>query len=186
MPFGSLWLPVVVSAAAVFLVSSLFHMVMKHHRADYRKLPGEDAVGEAMRKHAAPPGVYPIPYVADPSAMKDPAVRKRFEDGPVAVVTVLPNRPFAIGKSLTQWFALSLFIGFTAAYVARHTLSPGADGLLVMRITGAVAFTGYGLGYFQDSIWKGIPWANSLWGLADAAVYAVVTGVLFRVFWPGA
>ena len=186
MPFGSLWLPVVASTVAVFFVSSLLHMVLKYHRADYRKLPDENAVGEVMRKHPASPGVYVIPYCVDPGEMKKPEVIERYEAGPVALITVLRNGPPALGKNLVQWLALSFLISFTAAYVARHTLAPGAEGMLVLRITGAVAFAGYGFGYFQDSIWKGIPWANSVRGLADSLVYAVVTGVLFRVFWPGA
>jgi len=186
MPFGSLWLPVVVSTAAVFFVSSLLHMVLKYHRADYRKLPDEDAVGEVMRKHPAAPGVYVIPYCTDPAAMKDPAVRKRYEDGPVALMSILRNGPPALGKNLAQWLALSFLISFTAAYVARHALAPGADPMLVLRITATVAFAGYGYGYFQDAIWKGMPWSNTARGLFDALVYAVVTGVLFRVLWPAA
>ena len=45
---------------------------------------------------------------------------------------------------------------------------------------------GYGLGYIQDSIWKAVPWSNSLRGLLDAAIYAVVTGLVFRLLWPAA
>ncbi|HSN88945.1 MAG TPA: hypothetical protein VL025_19430, partial [Thermoanaerobaculia bacterium] len=84
MPFGSLWLPVVVSAAAVWFLSSILHMVLKYHRADYRPLPDEDAVAQALRAAQPGPGIYFLPHHSDPSAMKDPAVRKRFEDGPVA------------------------------------------------------------------------------------------------------
>jgi hypothetical protein len=186
MPFGSLWLPVVVSTAAVFFVSSFLHMVLKYHRADYKKLPDEGAVGDAMRKHPGSPGQYLIPHVVDPSAMKDPAVRKRYDDGPVALITWFPNGPPAMGKTLPQWFALAFVISFTAAYIARLTLAPGADGMLVLRLTATVAFAGYGYGYISESIWKGAPWANTLRGLVDSLIYAVVTGVLFMVLWPGA
>ena len=184
MPIGSLWLPVVVSAAAVFFVSSFLHMVLKYHNADYRKLANEDDVAAAVRKGSPAPGVYFIPHTADHRQMKDPAVQKRFADGPVALVTVLQNGPPAIAMHLAQWLGFSLLVGFVTAYVARHTLTLGADGMLVMRMTGAVAFAGYGLGYVQDSIWKGIPWANSFRGLLDAAIYAVVTGIVFRLLWP--
>lgn len=186
MPFGSLWLPVVVSAVAVWLVSAIIHMVLKYHRADYRRLPDEESVAGALRKGAPAPGVYTIPYYPEPSQMKDPAVRKRYEEGPVALLTVLRNGPPAIGKALVQWLLLCLLVSFVASYVARHTLAPGTDGLTVLRITGTIAFIGYAFGYFQDSIWKGIPWAVSLRGIADAAVYAVVTGLVFRLLWPGA
>lgn len=186
MPFGSLWLPVVVSAVAVFVVSSIIHMVLKYHRADYRQLADEEAVAQAVRRVGPPPGLYQIPYCSDASQMKDPAVRKRFEEGPVALLTVVRSGAPALGKYLLQWFLLCFLVSFTAGYVARHTLSFGADGLEVMRITGTVAFAAYAFGYFQDSIWKMIPWSNSLRGLLDAALYALTTGLVFRLLWPAA
>lgn len=185
MPFGSLWLPVVVSAVAVWFLSSILHMVLKYHRADYKGLSDEDAVGQAMRKAAPAPGVYFIPYCADPSMMKDPAVRKKYEDGPVAMISVMRNGPPAMGKYLAMWFLFCLLVSFVASYVARHTLAPGADLLEVMRITGTVAFAGYGFGYFQNVIWRAEPWPNALRGLFDAALYALTTGLVFRFLWPG-
>jgi hypothetical protein len=186
MPFGSLWLPVVVSAVAVFIVSSIVHMVLRYHRADYKQLPDEESVASAVRTAGPAPGLYVLPYCPDPSAMKDPAVLKRYEDGPVALLTVMRNGPPAMGKYLLQWFLLCLLVSFVVSYIARHTLAPGADPLTVMRITGTVAFAGYGVGYFQDSIWKAIPWSNSLRGLLDALIYGVVTGLVFRLLWPAA
>lgn len=186
MPFGSLWLPVVVSAVAVWFLSSILHMVLKYHRADYKKLPDEDGVAQAMRRAAPAPGVYFIPYVAEHTMLKDPAVRKRYEDGPVATISVLRNGPPAMGKYLGMWFLFCFLVSFVAAYVARHTLPTGASGLEVMRITGTVAFLAYGFGYFQDVIWKAVPWPNALRGLFDAALYALTTGLVFRLLWPGA
>lgn len=188
MPFGSLWLPVVLSAVAVFFVSAILHMVLKYHRADYKRLANEDAVAPALRQAspAPAPGVYMIPHAMDPGQMKDPAIQKKFVDGPVAIITVLRNGPPNLGKHLAQWFLFCLLVSFVTAYVARHTLASGTDGLEVLRLTGTIAFIGYGFGYFQDSIWKGIPWSNSLRGILDAAVYAVVTGLVFRFLWPGA
>ena len=186
MPFGSLWLPVVLSAVAVWIVSAVLHMALKYHRADYKQLAGEDAVAPVLRKAATEPGVYAIPYSMDPGHMKDPAFQKKFVEGPVALITVRRNGPPNLGKHLAQWFLFCLLVSFVTSYVARHTLAPGADGLEVLRLTGTVAFIAYGFGYFQDSIWQGIPWSNSLRGLIDAAVYAVVTGLVFRFLWPGA
>lgn len=183
MPFGSLWLPVVVSAVAVWFVSAILHMVLKYHRADHKRLPDEEAVARALRPVPAP-GVYFTPYVPDPSQMKDPAVCKRYEEGPVAIITVLRSGMPAMGKYLVQWFLFCFLVSYTTAYVARHTLSFGTDGLEVLRITGAVAFVAYGFGSIQDSIWKAIPWANSLRGLLDAVIYALVTGLAFRLLWP--
>ena len=186
MPFGSLWLPVVVSAVTVWLVSAVVHMALKYHRADYRQLADEDSIAQAVRRVGPAPGLYVMPYLMDPSRMKDPAVRKRYEEGPVALLTVLRNGPPAMGKHLVQWFLYCLLASFVTGYLARHTLSPASDGLKVMQITGTVAFAAYGFGYFQDSIWQGIPWSNSLRGLFDAALYALTTGLVFRLLWPAA
>ncbi|HEX9944080.1 MAG TPA: hypothetical protein VGG03_18875 [Thermoanaerobaculia bacterium] len=185
MPFGSLWLPVVVSAVAVWIVSAIVHMALRYHRADYKQLADEESVAQAVRKLGPGPGLYVMPYCVG-SQMKDPAVRKRYEEGPVALLTVMRNGPPNLGKHLVQWFLFCLLASFVTAYVARHTLAPGTDGLTVLRITGTVAFVAYGFGYFQDSIWKAIPWANSLRGILDAALYALTTGLVFRLLWPGA
>jgi len=186
MPFGSLWLPGVVSAVAVFVLSAILHMVLKYHKADYKELRDEDSVAQAIRKSGPGPGVHFIPYCSDYSKMKDPAFRKKFEDGPVAIVTVLRPGPPNMGKSLSLWFLLCLLVSFVVAYVARNTLTYGADGIQVLRVTGTVAFVAYAFGFFQDSIWKGIPWSNSLRGIIDGLLYSVVTGLVFCWLWPAA
>ena len=48
-----------------------------------------------------------------------------------------------------------------------------------MQVTGS-SLLAYGLEYFQDSIWKGIPWSDSLRDLLDAVLYALATGLIFR------
>ena len=65
-----LWLPILLAAVLVFVASSIRHMVIPWHRADYGKLPGEAAVLEAMRGKRVPPGAYMFPM---PSSMKDMA-----------------------------------------------------------------------------------------------------------------
>jgi hypothetical protein len=186
MPFGSLWIQVIVSAAVVFLASSVLHMALKYHRADVRALPNEDAVREALGKGDPAPGLYFSPHCVDMKQMKEPAVREKFEKGPVAMITVYPKGAPAMPKHLALWFAFSVFVSFVAAYVARHTLHPGDDGMLVMRITGTVAFAGYGLSHVSDSIWKGQPWGNTARALCDGLVYSVLTGLTFRLLWPAA
>lgn len=186
MPFGSLWLPVVVSAVAVWLVSAVLHMVLKYHRADFKQLADEDAVAPAVRSAAPAPGVYVIPYCSDMSKMKDPVFVKKYEDGPVALITLMRRGMPNMGKLLGQWFLFCFLVSFVTGYVARHALGFDTDPLTVLRITGTVAFIGYGFGYVQDSIWHGWPWSNTARGLLDALIYGLVTGLVFRFLWPGA
>jgi hypothetical protein len=186
MPFGSLWIPVVVSAVVVFVISAILHMALKYHRADYKALPNEDAVREALGKGTLPPGIYQLPYCASSQEMQDPAKKAKYEAGPVGIVTVIGNGTPAMGKYLGQWFVFCGVVSFVAAYVARHTLHPGSDGLLVMQITGTVAFSAYGFTNVLDSIWKGQPWSNTARSLFDGVIYAVATGAIFCTLWPKA
>lgn len=184
MPFGSLWIPVLVSAAAVFLGSSILHMVLKYHSADMKGLPNEDAMREALGKQKPGPGQYFVPYCAGHKQMSEPAMKEKFEKGPVAMITVFPNGAVAMGRVLSQWLGFILLVSFVASYVARLTLSAGADGMLVLRVTGTVAFAGYALGNISDSIWKGQPWGNTARALMDAMIYSVLTGLTFKLLWP--
>jgi hypothetical protein len=186
MPLFSLWIPVLASAVAVFVISSILHMALKYHRADYKPLPNEDAVREALGKGSLPPGLYQLPYCASSKEMQDSAHKDKFEKGPVGVITIIRNGMPAMGKYLGQWFAFTVLVSFTAAYVARHTLHPGDDGPLAMRITGVVAFAAYGMTNVLDSIWKGQPWSNTARSLIDGVIYAAATGATFCLLWPKA
>ncbi|HEY7215941.1 MAG TPA: hypothetical protein VIC28_15045 [Thermoanaerobaculia bacterium] len=186
MPFGSLWLPVVVSAVAVFLVSAITHMVLKYHKADYKKLSDEEGVAQALRKGAPGPGLYIIPYAME-GQMKDPAVRKKYEEGPVGMLAMMRPAPPNMGKYLGQWFLFCFLVSFATGYVARHAgLGFGADGMQVLRLTATVSFMAYAFGRIQESIWMAIPWPNSLRGLLDGLLYALTTGIVFKLLWPAA
>ena len=58
VPVTSLWLPILVSAVIVFVASSIIHMVLPFHRKDYKPVPSEDGVMDALRRFGIPPGDY--------------------------------------------------------------------------------------------------------------------------------
>lgn len=180
----SLWLPILVAAVLVFIVSSLIHMVLAYHENDFAKVPNEDQVAAALRPLAIPPGEYVIPKPASPKDRKTPEYQEKLRRGPVAAMTVWPNGPFAMGKSLAQWFVYCVVVGVFAAYVASRTLAPGAEYLAVFRVTGTVAFAAYGLAMPQASIWFRRRWSTTLKSLFDALVYGLVTAGAFGWLWP--
>ena len=53
-----LWLPILLSAVFVFIVSSILHMVIAVHKDDFKKMPGEEKVLEEMRAQSVQPGSY--------------------------------------------------------------------------------------------------------------------------------
>ena len=111
VPVMSLWLPILLSAVIVFVASSVIHMALGYHRGDYKKLPDEDGVTDALRKFAIPPGDYLFPYGGSPKAMKEPAFREKWNKGPVGLMTVIPSRPPTMGKSLVSWFIYCVVVG---------------------------------------------------------------------------
>lgn len=186
MPFGSLWLPVVVSAALVWIASAIAWMALPHHKSDFAKLPSEDGVSDALRKLSLTPGQYLLPYMGDMKAMKDPAFVKRLEQGPIAMFRVRPNGVPTMGKNLAVYFLYCVLVSFVTGYVARHTLRPGAAGLDVFRLTGTIAIASYTLASIPESIWMWRPWHVTWKGACDTIVYGMITGATFACLWPRA
>ncbi|MFL5401686.1 MAG: hypothetical protein ACJ8BF_02595, partial [Gemmatimonadales bacterium] len=110
VPLGALWLPVLLSAVLVFIVSTIIHMVFKYHHKDYTPLPNEDAVRAAIRAGNPPPAQYIIPYCSSPKDMQSPEMQRKFAEGPVAVLNLKRPGPPAMGGAMIQWFLYSLII----------------------------------------------------------------------------
>ena len=180
----ALWLPIVLSAVFVFIASSIIHMLLTYHRSNYGKLPNEDSLLAAMREAKVPPGNYGFPWCASPKEMGSTEMTGKYTQGPVGFMTVIPSGPPAMGKFLAMWFVFCLVIGVFAAYLAGRTLGPGTDYLTVFRVTGTVAFLGYGVGQATNSIWMGVAWSTSLKHMFDGLVYALLTAGAFGWLWP--
>ena len=181
---AALWLPIVLSAVAVFVVSSVVHMVFTYHRSDYHPLPGEAEILAAMRAQGVTPGLYNFPHCAEMKEMGSPEMLAKYEEGPVGLLTVMPSRPPAMGKYLAQWFVFCLVVGLFVAYLAGRTLAAGADPMHVFRVTATIAFLAYGVGELVDPIWKGAPWGATLKSVFDGLLYALATGAVFAWLWP--
>ena len=181
---GQLWLPILLSAVLVFAASSLIHMLLKWHASDYRALPNEDQVRTAIQAGAPTPGQYVLPHCADMKDMGTPQQQKKFQDGPVAFLLVAPNGPPAMGAALGKWFAFSLLVAFSAAYLASRTLLPGTHYLQVFRVVGAVSFMAYGFGSIPFAIWMGKPWSSVAKDLTDALIYGLLSAGAFGWLWP--
>lgn len=180
---GALWLPIVLSAVLVFILSSIIHMVLGYHNRDYTKLPNEDAVRAAIRSGNPAPKQYVIPY-CPPKEMGSPEAKRKFEEGPVGVLNLKPTGSYGMGASLTQWFVFSLVVSFFVAYVACHSLPAGSEYLRVFQIVGAVAFLAYAAGQLPAAIWMGKPWAVAWKEVFDGLIYGSATAGVFGWLWP--
>lgn len=175
----AMWLPIVLSAVGVFMVSSVLHMVLPWHRGDVGKMAGEEQVLDAMRDHGVNPGQYMFPCGESMKDMSTPEMIAKMERGPVGFLTVVPPGVPNIGKSLLQWFIYSVIVSVFVGYVLTFTLQNDPEYLDVFRLAGTVAFLGYGLGAVMDSIWKGVRWGTSLKFVIDGLLYGLVTAGFF-------
>ena len=179
-------MPILLAAVAVFVASSIIHMVLKYHNSDYRGLPNEDEVAAAMRKGNLTPGQYAIPYCSDMKEMAKPEMVAKYTSGPVALVLLRKPGAISMGPLLGKWFLLNLVVAVFCAYVAGRTLGPGTEYLSVFRIVGTTGFLAYAAGGWSAGIWMGVPW-NAVWkGTFDALIYGMVMGGVFGAMWPGA
>jgi hypothetical protein len=160
-------------------------MLLPHHASDYAPLENEDAVMEALGTGQAP-RQYRFPWCSSMQDMKSEAFQAKQARGPVGVVTLLPPGPFPMGKALGLWLGYALLVSFVTAYVTRHALPAGADGMAVFRLTGAVSFGIYGLSSLPNAIWMGQPWSVALKSVLDGLAYSLITGGIFAWGWPDA
>ena len=180
---ASLWLPILLSAVFVFVVSSVIHMALPIHKNDYVGLPDEERVLEVLRA-SAPPGQYRFPWAASMKECGTPEMKAKFQRGPIGTMVLLSG--MNIGKALGQWFVFCLVIGLFVAYVAHLCIPAGASGMLVFRVASACAMLGYAFASVDSSIWKGVNWSTTFKFVFDGVVYALVTGAAFAWLWPAA
>lgn len=188
----ALWLPILLSAVAVFMASSVAHALLRYHDKDVRSLPGESSILEAMSREKVQPGNYFFPHPGTHAAKTSPEYLKRCEKGPVGFMNVIPDGPQAMGKALVQWFIYALAVSFMVAYVGRLALveMPGlglvtdVDYMRVFRVTSVVAFLAYAGAEPVSSIWAGRSWTTTLKNMLDNLVYALLTGGVFGWLWP--
>lgn len=184
VPVTALWLPILVAAVLVFVVSSIIHMMLPYHESDFRKLPREDDVMDALRQFNIPAGDYLVPCPESRRDLRSAEFIAKRDRGPVVVMTTWPSGATGMAASLTMWFVYALVVGIFAGYLAGVALGPGAPYLAVFRFTGTVAFAGYSLALMQNSIWYRRGWGFTLKSMFDGLIYALLTAGAFGWLWP--
>jgi hypothetical protein len=184
IPLIQLWLPLLLSAVAVFIVSSLVHMVLKWHASDYHGLANEDEVLAAVRRGAPAAGIYMFPYCKDMKDLGTPEMLAKFRQGPTGKMILRAGADPSMGKPLLMWFVFCLVVSLFCALLAAHALAAGALFGQVFCVTGLAAFMGYGFGSFVQGIWWGQPWGAVAKDAVDAVLYALATAAVFAWLWP--
>ena len=178
-----LWLPILLSAVAVFIASSIIHMALPWHSNDFKKLPAEDAVLDAVRPFNLEPGEYVAPRPESMKHMGTPEFQAKIKRGPRIMLNVMHPQG-SIAHSLVHWFIYGILIGAFAAYVATITLPEGAPYMTVFRVTSTVTFAAYALALWHNWIWYSAGLAATVRSTIDGLVYGLLTGGVFGWLWP--
>ena len=184
VPVMSLLVPILASGVIVFIASSLIHMVLGYHKADFKKLPSEDEAMAALQRLNIPPGDYMTPHPGSMEAMKSPEFKAKRDKGPVMISTVMKSGPFSMGPSLLKWFIFCCVVSLFAAYVTGRAHPAGTAYLPVFRTAGSVAFMGYALGHWPDHIWYHRSLGTTIRNTFDGLVYGLLTAGVFGWLWP--
>lgn len=186
MDLLSLWLPILLSAVAVWFVSTLFGMPFLHHRDDWVGLPAdrEDAFMEAVRRIGIGPGNYLVPDFRTRAAMESETVKRAIEQGPIGHLSLWPT-PLSMGGkmlgTLLVYGAASIVIG----YLASLTLPRGAEFGRVFQTVGVAGVLAYCFAFLPSGIWFGAYKRTLIFSIIDGVVYAAITGAIFAWRWPG-
>jgi hypothetical protein len=181
---SALRLPILLSAVLVFVASSVIHMLLPWHKGDYPALPDEARFRGAVGPLAIPPGDYFVPRANSPKDMKTAEFMTKMTEGPVVVMTVLPNAQFSMGRNLAMWFVYCIVVGTVAAFAAGRALPPGAPYMRVFEIVAACAFAGYALALWQMTIWYSRAMGTTIRSTIDGAIYALLSAGIFGWLWP--
>lgn len=177
----SLWLPIVLSAVALFFIGFVTWMVVPLHAKDWLGLPDEEGFGKAARDLQIPPGNYMFPYCADPQEMKSEAFLERQRQGPNGTVS-LWDGPCSMGANLACQFVYLLVTSFCLAYLATLGLQAGDGFMKVFRFVGTAGLLAYTVAHVPGTIW----FKTRLTGnVIDGVLYGLATGAIFALLWPG-
>lgn len=176
MSIVDLWMPILASSVIVWIASALVWTVLPWHKKDFAKVSDEGAARAALK--GLKPGQYMLPYCTHPKELENPEMRKKFEEGPRAYVTVSPNGVPGMGSKMLYSFIYNLLVGVFCAYLLSR-LMMNADYLSAFRLTATIAFVAYGVAFIQDSIWFDRPWSLTAKNMFDALIYALLTGGVF-------
>tara|TARA_R110002096_G_scaffold344921_2_gene537795 strand:+ start:28332 stop:28916 length:585 start_codon:yes stop_codon:yes gene_type:complete len=180
---AELWMPVLISAVAVFVASSVIWMALPIHKADIKFIPNEDEFTSAIKPLNLKPGLYMYPNCANSKDYKSEAFMDKWKAGPWGMITVMGAPPNFM-MNLVKCFLSYLAITAMAGYLAGIGLGPGAEYMDVFRVVGTAAILGFCMGSFAGDFFLGKPTRFIITSFIDGVIFALITAGIFAAMWP--
>lgn len=180
-----LWIPILASAAAVWIASAVIWMALPHHRKDHLQLPDEEGFAAAAGPLNIPPGNYSFPYVCRHSDAASPEFKARWERGPRGQLSVWPAK-ISMGLNMALTFAVFLVVSVLIAYLGSITLKQGDGFMRVWQVLGTAGVLAYSFAFIPNGIWFRDRPRAIVMCVIDGIAYGLITGAVFAALWPGA
>jgi hypothetical protein len=183
-----LWLPILLSAAAVWIVSMIVGMALPHHKQDWIGLPnspggGEDSFMDYLRRSGIKPGNYLFPDFRTREAMKSEKVEKALKEGPVGHLSVWKT-PLTMGDKMVATFIVYLVASTLIAYLTRIALPGAAPFAKVFQVAATAGILAYCFSFIPSALWWGSYKRTIVANVIDGILYAAITGAIFAWRWP--
>jgi len=182
-----LWLPILLSAAAVWIVSIVFGMPLLHHTNDFIGLAdaggGEAGFMEDLRKRGIKPGNYLFPDFRSREAMESEKVKKALNEGPVGHLIVWKT-PLTMGDKMLATFVVHLVVSVLIAYLTRVALPGPAGFSKVFQVAGTAGILAYCFSHLPGAIWWGSYKRTVVANVIDGIVYGAIIGAIYAWQWP--
>jgi hypothetical protein len=160
-----LWIPIALSAAAVWFASFLIWAVLDIHKKDFARLPDEERFADALRSLNLPPGNYLFPWCESKAQQRDPAYLERVKQGPTGYISLWGR--INMGRNMALTFITYLVVSVFIAYLGWAALGPGASFGRVFQITGTAGVLAYAFGFLSNDVWFGVSARSSLLKVMD-------------------
>ncbi len=177
-----LWLPILLSAAAVWILATIAWVALPHHKQDFIALPDEDAFIEFIRRSGIKPGNFVFPDFRGREAMKSEKITKILEQGPVGHLSVWQS-PLTMGSKLIATFFVYFVVSTLIAYLTRVALPGPAPFAKVFQIAATAGILAYSFSFIPNGIWFGAYKRSLVASLVDGIVFGCITGAIFAWFW---
>lgn len=180
----ALWLPILLSTAAVWVAAAVAWTALPHHNADFKKLPGEDSVRDAMKAAGVQPGTYMFPSFESHKDGCTPEGRARWERAPAGVMTVFGKVSMGrnMGLSFLTYLAVSVMIAYLLGTAGIRDTS---SFFSTFQVTATAGILAYGFAFIPSMIWFGGSFRAFLMCFIDGIAYGLITGAIFAGMWPG-
>lgn len=181
----SLWLPILLSAAAVWIASIILTLPFLHHKHDWIGLPAgqQDALMNFLRASGIKPGNYLFPDFRTREAMESENVKHALEHGPVGHLSLWPT-PLTMAGKMGATFIVYLVISILIAYLASVALPKSAASAKVFQVVTTAGILAYSFAGIPNAIWFGAYKRTIAASIFDGLVFGVITGALFAWRWP--